>query len=286
MTGVLGRGDEGIGHGEEVATRDGGRDWSGHKRRMLAEAQEVFHDPPEGTSTACVWDLWPPELGEHAILLSDGAQCVVTQEPRNGLGLSLPRPLEASEIPPSPCWPCSKQMVRFHLERLPLRPRGLTVWALSISPPGGKEAGPGLEGCEEGRHPNLASGTSRHCTGRAGNRRIRAHSKGRGLAREEEEKCRRCHVTDCSQKSLGLSRLLNHRITASTRGRHGLLRSEDNGEKHGDTCRCASCTCIVCASAHTCVPGTCILCKYARARVCIHVCTLVCLSVCCTDNHH
>lgn len=146
-----------------MATRDGGRDWSGHKRGMLAEAQEVFHDPPEGSSTACVWELWPPEL--DAILLSDGAQCVATQEARNGLRLTLPRPLEASEIPPSPRWPCSKQMVSFHLERLPLRPRGLTAWALPISPPGGKEAGPGLEGWEEGRHPNLASGTSRHCTG-------------------------------------------------------------------------------------------------------------------------
>ena len=80
-------------------------------------------------------------------------------------GCPVPRLLDASEIPPSPCWPCSKHMVRSHLERLPLRPRGLTVRALPISPPGGKEAGPGLEGWEEGCHPNLASGTSRHCTG-------------------------------------------------------------------------------------------------------------------------
>lgn len=88
MTGVLGRGDEGTGHREEVATRDGGRDWSGHKRRMLAEAQEVFHDPPEGSSTACVWELWPPEL--DAILLSDGAQCVATQDRITASGSPFP----------------------------------------------------------------------------------------------------------------------------------------------------------------------------------------------------
>lgn len=111
--------------------------------------------------------------------------------------------------------------------------------------------------------------------GRAGNRRIHAHSKGRGLTREEEEKWRRCHVTDCSWKSLGLSRLLNHRITASTWGRHGLLPSEDTGEKHGDTCRC-----VLRMHVHVCVLVRTRVCD-RHMYTCVHVCTHVYVCIVC-----